>query len=299
MIRDILLALDFSSSSTRALRYGLDLAERTGARLHFLHVEEIPLGPLVKGAPSPAPGADKLLKQFKERCQSLPSAEALNALDVRYRVERGGAVAPTLVDVAEDASADLLVMGTQGHRGLQRAFLGSAAREALRTAPCPVLTTRALSDDEPPAPPSVERLVVPIDFSDSSREALQYAGRLTAIYDVPVKLVHVVEPPTLPAVYEVESPKLSTRNVKARAERTLAEWGRAAVNDHNELSYVVQKGSPASLILEAAPSSSDLLVMASRGLSGVRRTMLGSVTEEVVSKAPGPVLAARTFPVAP
>lgn len=297
MIRDILLPLDFSSSSTRALRYGLDLAERTGATLHVLHVEEIPLGPLVKGAPSPAPGKTKLLEEFRERCQSLPNTGALNALDVQYRVERGGAAAPTLIDVAEDTSADLIVMGTQGHRGLQRAFLGSTAREVLRTAPCPVLATRALSDEEPPGPPSVERIVVPIDFSDPSRQALQYTAGLTSVYDVPVKLVHVMESPTLPPVYEVASPKISTRKVKARAENTLEEWGRDVLADHHDVSYVVHQGAPASLLLDAAPSPSDLLVMATRGLSGVRRTMLGSVTEEVLSEATGPVLAARSFPM--
>jgi nucleotide-binding universal stress UspA family protein len=299
MIRDILLAQDFSPSSSRALSYAVDLAERTGATLHLLHVEEVPLGPLVQGTPSPISGEEKLLDRFRERFRSLPVADDLDALDVQYHVERGDAVAPTLVDVAEDAAVDLIVMGTQGHRGLQRAFLGSAAREVLRTAPCPVLTTRALSDEETPSAPSVERLVVPIDFSDPSRQALQYTARLTSVYDVPVKLVHVVEAPTLPAVYEIESPKISTRKVKARAERTLEEWGSDVLGDHHDVSYVVHQGSPASLLLEAAPSPSDLLVMATRGLSGVRRTMLGSVTEEALSEAVGPVLAARTFPTNP
>jgi len=298
MIHDLLLAQDFSSSSSRAFGYALDLAERTGATLHLLHVEEVPLGPLVKGTPSPIPDEGKLLARFRERCQSLPDADVLDALEVRYHVQRAGAVAPALVDVAEEASIDLIVMGTQGQRGLRRAFLGSTAREVLRTAPCPVLTTRALSNEEPSSKPPVKRIVVPIDFSDPSRQAFQYTARLTSVYDVPVKLLHVVESPALPAVYEVESPKISTRKIKARAERTLEEWGRDVLADHHDVSYVVQQGSPAPLILEAAPSPSDLLVMATRGLSGVRRTMLGSVTEEVVSDAPGPVLAARSFPSA-
>jgi len=297
MIHDILLAQDFSDSSSRALRYALDLADRTDATLHLLHVEEVPLGPLVKGTPSPISGEEKLLDRFRERCRALPVANDLSTLDVQYHVRRGDAVAPTLVDVASDTGIDLIVMGTQGQRGLRRAFLGSVAREVLRTAPCPVLTTRALTDDEASSKPAVERIVVPIDFSDPSHQALRYTGRLTSVYDVPVKLVHVVESPTLPAVYEVESPKISSRKVKARAERTLEEWGRDVLADHHDVSYVVHQGSPASLLLEAAPSPSDLLVMATRGLSGVRRTMLGSVTEEVLSEAPGPVLAARTFPL--
>ncbi|MFB6231629.1 MAG: universal stress protein [Salinibacter sp.] len=56
MIRTLLLAHDFSSSSERALAYGVDLVERIGAALHLAHVQEICLGPFVKGNPSPLPG---------------------------------------------------------------------------------------------------------------------------------------------------------------------------------------------------------------------------------------------------
>jgi nucleotide-binding universal stress UspA family protein len=298
MIQHLLVAQDFSSSSSRALAYALDLAGRTGATLHLLHVEEVPLGPLVKGHPSPVSDENTLLEPFTERCRSLIDDETLDALDVRYHVRRAGAVAPALVEMAKETSVDLIVMGTQGQRGLRRAILGSAAREVLRTAPCPVLTTRALSDEEASGTPPVERIVVPIDFSDSSRRALQYTARLTGVYDVPVKLLHVVEAPSLPSVYEIESPKIATRKVKGRAERTLEAWGRDVLPGHHDVSYVVHRGAPAELILEAAPSPTDLLVMATRGLSGVRRTMLGSVTEAVVSGARAPVLSARSFPSA-
>jgi nucleotide-binding universal stress UspA family protein len=202
------------------------------------------------------------------------------------------------VQAAKRTEADLIVMGTQGQRGLQQAFFGSVARETLRTAPCPVLTVRALPDDEAAPAPAVERVVVPIDFSDPSQKALPYAGRVAALYDVPIKLVHIVEQPRMPSIYEVESPKISGRKVKARAERALQEWGEELRADGHEVSFVVQRGEAASLVLEAAPAASDLLVMATRGLSGVKRTVLGSVAEEVVSRARGPVLVARTFPEA-
>jgi nucleotide-binding universal stress UspA family protein len=65
-----------------------------------------------------------------------------------------------------------------------------------------------------------------------------------------------------------------------------------------EGSFVVHRGEPAARILEAAPAASDLLVMATRGLSRVKRTLLGSVAEEVVTRAKGPVLVGRTFPEA-
>lgn len=308
MIRTLLLAHDFSPSSERALRHAVDLVERTGATLHLLYVKEVPLGPMVKGDPSPMAGEKKLLEdlraKLREHCRSALEAHDLGPDAVQYHAERSGAVAPSIVRAADRTEADLIAMGTQGHRGLQRAFFGSVARETLRTAPCPVLTVRALPDEEEPAAepaagPPVERVVVPVDFSDPSRQALAYAGRVASLYDVPLKLVHVVEQPRMPAVYEVESPKISGRKVKARAERALEEWGAELRADGRPVSFVVHRGEPASLILEAAPEASDLLVMATRGLSGVQRTFLGSVAEQVVCEAVGPVLVGRTFPTDP
>lgn len=297
MIHDILLAHDFSPSSERALRYGLDLADRTGATLHLMHVDEIKLGPLVQGEPSPQRGTNTLEKNFEERCRTFLDAQPHTPDEDRlhYHVERSGAVASSLVEAAEDHTFDLILMGTQGRRGVQGAFLGSVAREVLRTAPCPVFTTRALPDDEE-ATTSIERIVAPIDFSESSREALQYTSLIASIYEAPVKLVHVIEAPKMPPVYELESPKLTSRKIKARAERALEEWGSSLQAGDKEVSYVVHSGDPASTILDAAPNPTDLLVMATRGLSGLRRTMLGSVTESVLCEALGPIIAARQFP---
>lgn len=301
MIQSILFAHDFSPSSRRALSYAADLANRTKATLHLIHVEEVPLGPLVKGDPTPIAKEEalqeELQRQLRDRSTSVleTNAPALDEDHLRYHTERSGAVAPALVRHAERIEADLIVMGTKGQRGLQKAFVGSVAREVLRTAPCPVLSTRALEDDDA-REASVERIVSPIDFSDPSREALQYTGGVASVYEVPIKLVHAIEPPTLPSVYGVESPKISGRNVQARAERALAEWAKDSLSDRPDVSYVVRHGDPASLILDAAPSPEDLLVMATRGLSGVRRTMLGSVTETIICEAAGPVLAGRTFP---
>lgn len=301
MIRNLLLAYDSSRSAKRALLYAAGVAQRTGATIHVAYVKEVSLGPLVTGDPSPVAGEEALLDelrgQLKGAFRAALDAHALDLPDdaLRFHARRSGAAAPSLVHLAEDVDADLIVMGTQGHRGLRQAFVGSVAREVLRTAPCPVLTTRAL-DDEVIGGAAVERVVAPVDFSEPSETALRYAGRIAALYEVPIKLVHVVEPQKVPSVYELESPKISTRTIKARAEQALEERAATVQGDGRDVSYVVQHGDPASILLDAASDRSDLLVMATRGLSGLRRTMLGSVTEEVVCEAEGPVLAGRVFP---
>lgn len=295
MIDDILFAYDLSPSSERALAYGAELAHRTGAALHFIHVQETPKSPLQSGKRSPEPNY-KVQDRLKERCRASLDATGTEFADDRlsFEVTQSEAVAPALLRSADRREADLIVIGTHGRRGVRRAIYGSVAEEILRTAPCPVLVARA-EDDESPVRSSVENLVAPVDFSDPSRAALKYAGRLAAVYDVPLQLVHVVESPTIPPVYNLESPKLSGRKVKARAEEALEEWGQGLPNGGSNVSYVVHRGEPAGSILNVADRPEDLIVMATRGLSGVRRAMLGSVTEEIIRDAKGPVVAARTF----
>ncbi len=297
MIDDILFAYDFSPSSERALDYGVALAERTGAKLHFVYIQERSKNPFQEEK-RPLTPRYKLQDQFEERCRdALEAANAEFENDrLTFEVTDGEAVAPALLRSAERREADLIAIGTHGRRGVRRAIYGSVAEEVLRTAERPVLVARA-EDDEGPIRTSVERLVVPIDFSDPSREALRYAGRIASTYGAPLKLVHVVESPTLPSVYKLESPKLSDRKVKARAEQVLEEWGQSLVADAHEVSYVVHRGEPTESILNEAARPEDLIVMATRGLSGVPRAMLGSVTNQVLRGAQGPVLAARTFPV--
>lgn len=298
MLQNILFACDFSSSAGRALEYGADLVERTGATLHCMHVKEVSLGPFVRGDPSPASGGRRLQQQFEERCREQLKSCSVPPDDdhLSFEAKQSGAVAPALVQYAETHDIDLIVMGTQGRRGVERAFSGSVAEEVLRTAPCPVLTTRDPQAGDASGYAPVQRLVVPIDFSEASRGALRYAVRLGSVYDVAMTLVHVVQFPTLPAVYGIEFSELARQDVKERVEEELREWGEAEATGDRTLSYELKSGIPGTSILDVASEPSDLLVMATRGVSGFKRTMLGSVAEEVLRRANGPVLSGRTFP---
>lgn len=300
MIQDILFACDFSDSSERALAYGVDLVERTGAALHFTYIQEVSMGPFVGGEPSPERGDHHFRKAFEKQCREELEACSVTPDDDRlsFQAKRSGAVAPTLVRLAKEKDVDLIVMGTQGRRGVQRALFGSVAEEVLRTAPCPVLTTRAVEEDEEASTAAdVGRIVVPLDFSESSRAALQYAARLAAVYEASVTLVHAIQLPSIPTVYELELSGISLEELKERVQTELSEWG-SSVSVGQDISYVVESGEPVPTILRVASAPSDLIVTSTRGLSGVKRTMLGSVAEGVLRRATGPVISTRTFPEA-
>lgn len=299
MIDDILFACDFSPSSNHALAYGVDLVDRVGATLHFMHVKEVAMGPFVGGEPSPEAGQQKLKAQFAERCQeALASyAHAPDDEHLSFVVERSGTVAPAIMQYAEEHEVDLIVMGTHGRRGVKRVLFGSVAEEVLRSAPCPVLTVRTGEDDEQaPEPASIERLVAPIDFSNASRSALRYAARLATLYGAPLALDHVVELPKIPTIYEVEFSDLSPEEIEVKVRSELEEWGRSVSAEGTDLAYAVESGDPVPTLLNLASAPTDLLVMATHGLSGVKRSVLGSAAEGVLRRAPGPVITGPTFP---
>jgi universal stress protein A len=143
LLHRILVPIDFSDCSTRALDYAVGLAEKFGASLILLHVVE----------PTVYPENYLLLPQAMEEIhQSLVQAarERLATLvkkrsSARPRVEflvRLGHAHSEISDTAQAMGADLIVVGTHGRSGLKQALLGGTAERVVRQAPCPVLTVR-------------------------------------------------------------------------------------------------------------------------------------------------------------
>ena len=142
----ILVPVDFSGSSTLALRHALELAQRFGATVEALHVYEVPhyLADVQIGGPGhPAvPVQAYLEQQASEQMEALRSAVSVPegvVLDVRLTT---GDPRDRILAEAERQNADLLVMGTHGRSGLRRLLLGSVAEQVVRRATMPVLMVR-------------------------------------------------------------------------------------------------------------------------------------------------------------
>lgn len=145
-IRTILVPIDFSPSSARALDTAAGLAERLGAKLVLLHAYHIDI-PLTSYAMAGGPVIPKgFYDQIRENATTKVAELAEQAR--KWGVEVTGLAVSepasiAIVEQAEQLGADLIVMGTRGNTGLKHVFLGSVAERVLRTAPCPVLTIRA------------------------------------------------------------------------------------------------------------------------------------------------------------
>ncbi len=148
MFKNILVPLDFSEHATQALRLAVKLARSSGGTLTLLHVGLAPgVGSYDLGGYG-VPVPDTLVQLHEEAARE--QEHALQKLgreevpaDVSWRaVTREGAAAEEVLAQATEGGHDVIVMGTHGRGGLQRAFLGSVTERVLRSAPVPVLVTR-------------------------------------------------------------------------------------------------------------------------------------------------------------
>lgn len=286
----ILFPTDFSEPDRRgALSHAAHLADHHGAVLYLFHVrspdEE---GDVPDSADVPSTQAE--LTEYAQRAVielglPAPTNPENPALVQESRV--AGSVRTAVVGYAEEHAVDLIVMGTARRHGLRSLFPRSTAAAVVRHAPCPVLTVL----DEPDTDPGpIDHIFVPYDFSEYANRAVQYAERLAALYEAEVTLVHVIEEPTIPTEYGVEVPDLDVQSVRSRTRAALQ-----GVSDE-EHQILVASGPPARRVVElAAKRSTDLIVLATHGRTGLRRMLLGSVAEQVIREAPCPVFTVKAF----
>jgi universal stress protein A len=134
----------------------------------------------------------------------------------------------------------------------------------------------------------LQRILVPIDFSECSQKALEYAIAFAKQFAAELKLVHVVEPyPAVPemAPYDCENIEDATRELETLRKR---------LGNTVPCSFLVRKGSPPSEIATVAKDvDADLIIISTHGRKGLARMFLGSTTEKVVRFAPCPVLIVR------
>ena len=140
--KTILVPTDLSEGAEEALDYALDLAAALGAQVHLLNVVGIPsLGVPELGLAMASVTIDTVVVENQKAIDEL-AARKRTIAPIGQAILRTGDAKDTILQVAKELGADLIVMGTHGRRGIKRALLGSIAELVVRTAACPVLTVR-------------------------------------------------------------------------------------------------------------------------------------------------------------
>jgi len=298
----VLHATDFSDSADSALQYAVSLAQRQDAELHVLHViTDLGVDP-IRGAFESGVDEDayyeRLEAEAKEKMEDVVTQIGATDLSVKRVIKRRPEPEDAICDYATEQNADVVVMGTHGRRALSRVMLGSVAESVVRQAPCSVLTVRA--GDEPENI-DIERILTPVDLSDYSVPLLRTADEVASTFEADLDILHVVEPLPFP-VPLVGGFTLNDLAVEPthRAEEHIADLIEQAGDLTSSYRVRVEEGHAAMTILDTAEElDSDLVCIASHGLSGVTRMLVGSVTARVVRRSSCPVLTLRVDPEAP
>lgn len=143
--QNILVATDFSAAAETALDQALALAEIVGAQVHVMHAYQLPIIGFPDGVVIPdAAIASRIIGWAEQELAACVARRKASSVKITSILEQADPREAALT-VAKRISADLLVLGTHGRRGIARALIGSTAEGILRASPVPVLTVHAAS----------------------------------------------------------------------------------------------------------------------------------------------------------
>jgi nucleotide-binding universal stress UspA family protein len=289
-ISHILCPIDFSEFSRRAVHHAIAMARWYGSRVTLLHVSsargELDLPPLELAGWD----HEAILREMKAFAGDVGAdvtldCVAYDASDVRHEI----------VAQIEALPADLLVLGSHGRTGFERLLLGSVTEKVIRKARCPVMVVpRAAHDVAPDTPVTFHRILCPVDFSEGSLRAMQYALSIAQESDAELTLLNAIEMP--PEIAEQPGmPPVDVDAVRAAAEAARLRHLRKVIPESSRtfctVHTMVREGAAHFEILKAAAEQkSDLIVMGVQGRGAVDLFIFGSNTLRVCRGAACPVL---------
>ena len=297
--RVTLLATDGSREAGRAARMAVELSRTLGSELHTVYVEPLP-------SPYAFPESTivdpDLRREMRERAER--GARAKLEEEAGHIKELGGEVAGShaaagrpdaeIVRVAEEVRAGLVILGSRGLGPIKRAAMGGVSDSVVRHAHGSVLVVRGDGEEGTPRGP----IVLAVDGSEGAKLAAQAAAEISAAGGSEVHVIYVL--PTAARLYgfhrysdEVKESLLEQARNEARkfldaqAERVGSDGGTVAQT-------YLGTGRPDEEIIELAEEiDAGMVVIGSRGLGGIRRALVGSVSESVARHAHCPVLVVR------
>jgi len=296
-IKRILFPTDFSICSDQALIEALFLAEQYDAELHVIHVT-LPLEQKSPDRSSLLPDLDEVQRHIDHirRGETPDEQKHYGDVTIVQKALRGISAAQVLLEYAREHDIDIIVLGTHGRRGFKHLVLGSVADEVVRSSVCPVFSIRETKTGQIPRP--IRQILVPVDYSEHSRNALAHAKSIAAEYRATIRVLHIIEPGVHPSFSLAGGPSVLARDPEIEAKAASEMKQLVAETPGRDVPveiHVMEGRAPVDIIGFAKRNDIDLIVMASHGLTGIEHFLLGSVAEKVIRMAPCPVFTVKAF----
>jgi nucleotide-binding universal stress UspA family protein len=299
----LLVTLDGSDFGEHALPFAKAVAEKTGAALHLAHVHSYePPTDLLQNTPFQYEGVS--MTAYEDRFKT-EEREYLTGKTAEVQAELAdnkvcsalleGYVTEAIERHAREIGAKLVIMTTHGRTGVSRAWLGSVADSLVRHSEFPLLVIRPLEDGGMFPSATFDHFLVPLDGSEVGEKILDTAVRLGKAMGSRFTLLNVVSPhitvgarvSPLPSGHLEQRMKDSESYLAGVAERLAGEGVEAQTRIESHF-------APARAILKTAEAEDvDLVAIATHGYTGVRRALLGSVTDKVLRGSRWPLLLQR------
>lgn len=289
----ILFATDGSECSEAAAQFL--------TRFHFTRKDEI----VVLHVVSEIPYDDDYHAQIRHAIRKVAPKILHAALRILKPVEASlssleeeGLPDTTIIKIAMDSHADLIVMGARGLKGLKSLFLGSVTRSVAINSPTPVLVTKPhrrddtggmkilFTTDGSPSSLATARLLAAMPFPQHAELTVMNVA-WSAVSDIPERFFMEVDDKIKENVAMAR--KIEMEHAERTIEETKAHLGRRFAR----ITGIAKGGDPSSEILSQAENEDpDLIAMGSRGVKGIRG-MLGSVSRRILSHSACPVLVGK------
>jgi nucleotide-binding universal stress UspA family protein len=250
------------------------------------------------------PTDDQVLRDYESSYLSRLTGRiqaAAPGLTVTARnLDPDGPFIDALVEAVDATSSELVAMATHGRGPLARLLLGSVTDQLVRHAPVPVLVLRPADEYAPlelADRPRLDHLVIPLDGSALAERAIDPAVRFGRAFGAHYTLALVLDPLARPDAVTRPRPWDLPDSVypgtPAEQAETYLDRIAGLIDERKKVArtQVVRLGHPAAAVLDLAggdPATG--IALATHGRSGIGRLLRGSVADEVIRKAPGPVL---------
>jgi len=273
MYDQILVPTDGSRSAEAAARHGIVIAEAFDASVHVISVHDD--------------------QERNERLAKAQAQDAISHLEELFEQESDlscqsaiehGSPYEAILSYAAENGIDLIVMGTHGRRGLSRVLLGSVTERVIRLSNDPVVAVPPHAIDRERE--GYERILIPTDGSPGATAAVEHGISIAERLGAAVRVLCVIEG-------ELGLPPIGDP-LRDEAVEVLEAVSERASDRNVSLTTHVQPGIPHEVINNFVSAHGiDLITMGTHGRSGIRRHLLGSVTERVLRTSDAPVLTVR------